>query len=115
MAPKITAPDAAFTGTVSGIEFTAGVGEVDSIDDAARAVLTDHGYTIEASAKVVEIPEGTPSEEWTADQLKAYAAKHEIDLGSAKKKPEMVQAITDAEKAKEAAATGDPNGTPPAE
>lgn len=108
MAPKITAPDAAFTGTISGIEFTAGVGEVDSIDDAARAVLTDHGFTIEATPKVVEIPDGKPSEEWKADQLKAYAAKHEITLGEAKNKPEIVKAIQDAEAAKAAAGAENP-------
>ncbi|MDZ4046185.1 MAG: hypothetical protein U1E32_10470 [Rhodoglobus sp.] len=113
MAPKITAPDSAFTGTVSGIEFTAGVGEVDSIDDAARAVLTDHGYTIEAAAKVVEIPEGAPEEKWTADQLKAYAGKHAIDLGEAKKKPEILKAIEDAAAAK-AAADGNGAENPPA-
>lgn len=46
MSIKITHPDGA-NATVSGIEFVGGVGEVKSLDDAARAVLTDHGFTFE--------------------------------------------------------------------
>lgn len=41
----------------------------------------------------VEIPEGDPSEEWTAKQLDAYSAAKGIDLGSGKNKAEKVAAI----------------------
>lgn len=54
----------------------------------------------DAPKKAVEIPEGKPSEDWTGDQLKAYAEKHELTLGSAKNKAEIVKAIEDAEAAK---------------
>lgn len=42
-----------------------------------------------------EYPEGTPSVEWTAAQLQAYATGHDIDLaGSKASKADMVAAIT---------------------
>ena len=53
MAPKVTAPEQ-FTGERSGLEFVAGVAEVDSLDDAARAVLADHGFTVEATEAEVK-------------------------------------------------------------
>ncbi|MBO3663729.1 hypothetical protein [Microbacterium stercoris] len=43
--------------------------------------------------ETVEIPEGDPSEEWTAKQLDAYAAAKGIDLGSGKNKAEKLAAI----------------------
>lgn len=94
MAPKITAPDA-FTGVRSGIEFTDGVAEVDSLDDAAREVLAAHGFTVDGANKApqAEIPGDKPLEQWTKAQLKAYAAARGIDLGEAKKNEEIVAVI----------------------
>lgn len=63
----------------------------------------------EAPKKVVEIPEGDPTTDWKGDQLKAYAEKHELDLGSAKNKEEMVKAIEDAKAAKSAEAAKNAN------
>lgn len=103
MAPKITAPEPV-TGSISGLDFTAGVAEVDSLDETARAVLTDHGFKIDDTKQPVTIPDGAPSTDWKGDQLKAYAEKHELDLGSAKSKPELVAAIEAADKAKADAA-----------
>lgn len=40
-----------------------------------------------------EFPEGDPSEDWKVDELKAYAASKEIDLGDASKKADLVSAI----------------------
>lgn len=54
--------------------------------------------------KTVDIPDGKPEEKWTVDQLKAYAEKHELDLGSAKNKGEILKAVEDAEAAKAKAA-----------
>lgn len=48
---------------------------------------------LDSEDTVVEIPEGDPAESWTNDQLKAYAAKHEIDLGDASKKAEYLAVI----------------------
>lgn len=47
----------------------------------------------EQSEQDVDIPEGDPSEEWTAKQLDAYAASKGIDLGTGKNKAEKVAAI----------------------
>ena len=98
---KIHTPVKGFTGSVVGVTFADGVGETD--EPAKLAYFHRHGYTVEEkTAKTVEIPEGAPSEEWKVDQLKAYAEKHDLDLGSAKTKPEMVAAIKAAEAKKTA-------------
>lgn len=44
-------------------------------------------------SEAVSIPEGDPSEEWTAKQLDAYAAAKGIDLGSGKNKAEKAAAL----------------------
>jgi hypothetical protein len=38
-------------------------------------------------------PEGEPTDKWTVPQLKAFAADHAIDLGSATKKPDIFAAV----------------------
>lgn len=96
---KITTPVKGFSGAVAGVTFTDGVGETD--DEGAIAYFTRHGYDVE---KTVAIPEGKPTGDWKGDQLKAYAEKHSLDLGSAKTKPEIVAAIEKAEADKAAAA-----------
>jgi hypothetical protein len=48
----------------------------------------------------VTIPEGDPTDKWSAAELKAYAAREEIDLGDAKNKGEVFAAITAVLKAK---------------
>lgn len=47
-------------------------------------------------SKDASLPEGEPSEDWKGDQLKAYAEAHNVDLGSAKTKAEIVAAIDSA-------------------
>ncbi|GGD33119.1 hypothetical protein GCM10010915_11880 [Microbacterium faecale] len=89
--PKITTPVKGFTGKVAGVSFVDGKGE--TTDKAALAYFRRHGYGVDAAEKAVEIPEGEPTADWTAAQLKAYAEKHEVDLGQAKTKPEIVEAI----------------------
>jgi hypothetical protein len=44
----------------------------------------------------VVIPDGDASEDWTADQLKAYAKRENIALGSATSKGDIVKVIADA-------------------
>lgn len=44
----------------------------------------------------VEIPDGDPSEKWTAAQLKAYAVKNTVDLGEAKNKDEILAVLVPA-------------------
>lgn len=93
--PKITTPVKGFTGKVAGVSFVDGEGETD--DAGALAYFRRHGYGVDAAEKAVEIPDGKPSTDWKADQLKEYAEKHEVDLGQAKTKPEIVEAIEKAE------------------
>lgn len=40
-----------------------------------------------------EIPDGPPTTSWKIPQLKAYADEHEIDLGAAKKKDEILAVL----------------------
>lgn len=100
---KITTPVKGFTGTVAGVHFADGVGETD--DPIALGYFERRGYGVEKADAPISIPDGKPSTEWKGDQLKAYAEKHSLDLGSAKTKPEMVAAIEKAETEKAAAET----------
>jgi len=95
----IKAPVKGYTGRVVGVAFSDGVGETE--DAAALAYFRRHGYTVEDTEKTAEVPEGAPSGEWKVDQLKAYAEQHEIDLGKASKKDEIVAAIEAAAKQSE--------------
>ncbi|GLU91344.1 hypothetical protein [Agromyces sp. NBRC 114283] len=109
MAPKITTPVKGFTGNVAGVAFVDGRGETD--DPIALGYFERRGYGVEKAAapEPITVPEGKPSTDWKVDQLKAYAEKHELDLGSAKSKPELVAAIekAGAEKAAASTAAGD--------
>ena len=110
---NITTPVEGFTGVTVGVSFVDGKGETDN--ESAIAYFHRHGYGVESAEKAVEIPEGAPSTDWKGDQLKAYAEKHEVDLGSAKTKPEIVKAIEDAAAAKAAADDSTKTGeNPPA-
>lgn len=80
-----------FTGISAGVQFTDGVGETDDV--AALAYFRTAGYeVVEAKAKV-DIPDGEPSDSWTVAQLKAYAAEHDVDLGDAKNKPDILAVL----------------------
>ncbi|MEV6544399.1 hypothetical protein [Streptomyces sp. NPDC051665] len=70
-----------------------------------RAVeLLDGGYAVPADEDLAAADPGTraepdsnsdkPLEKRTVDQLKAYAAEQEIDLGDASKKAEILDTIT---------------------
>lgn len=57
--------------------------------------LADGGFIVkDKTAEVVEIPDGDPTEEWTAKQLDAYADAKGIDIKSAKNKTEKLAALT---------------------
>lgn len=88
----ITTPVKGFTGHVAGVDFVKGVGETD--DENAISYFERHGYEVSGTpAPTPEAPEGEPSDKWTNDQLKAYAAEKEIDLGDASKKVDILAAI----------------------
>jgi len=94
MAPKIHTPVKGFTGVVAGVTFADGVGETD--DRAALAYFERHGYTVDAEPKA-PFPDGAPSEAWKSAELKAFAKAHDVDLGSASNKADIVAAITAAQ------------------
>lgn len=61
-----------------------------STKEVARLV---EGGFIEEIKTEAEYPEGEPVESWKGDQLKAYARDHQVDLGGATNKADMVAAI----------------------
>lgn len=58
------------------------------VDDALAATL---GGEWQAEGA---LPSGTPGKSWKVPQLKAYAAEHDIDLGGATTKDDILAAIT---------------------
>ncbi|WP_402843774.1 hypothetical protein [Microbacterium sp. GXS0129] len=87
----ITTPVEGYTGVVVGVSFVDGHGETDN--PAALAYFARQGYTIEDTAPA--FPDGDPTEKWTGDQLKAFAAAKEITVTDGKK-ADVLKAITDA-------------------
>ncbi len=90
---EIRTPVKGFTGKVAGVQFTDGVGE--TADEAALAYFERHGYDIVPEEQEPDplYPEGDPTEKWTVDQLKAYAADHDIDLTGVSGKDNVVAAV----------------------
>lgn len=81
---------------VSGLTFVDGKAEVAQFDDAARAVLTDHGFTFDGDAEPVEEDVvGQKLEDLTRAEIDALAAERGIDTTGAKNKKEAI-AIIDA-------------------
>lgn len=88
----ITTPVEGFTGHVAGVDFVKGEGSTD--DENAISYFERHGYGVSGKPEPkVVLPEGEPNEKWKVDQLVAYAAEKEIDLGEAKKKDDILAAI----------------------
>lgn len=63
-------------------------------DETAEYYLS-RGWAVAdgASPAASDIPDGDPSEEWTAKQLDAVAERDGVDLGGATKKADKVAAI----------------------
>lgn len=81
---------------VSGLTFVDGKAEVANLDDAARGVLTDHGFTFDGDAEPdVDEVVGQKLEGLTRAEIDALAAEHGIDTTGAKNKKEAI-AIIDA-------------------
>ena len=76
---------------VSGLTFVDGVAEISALDDAARAVLTDHGFTFDGENDVPESPEDeaarlaaeTAEAQRLADEKAADDGKAEADRQAA--------------------------------
>lgn len=74
-------------------KFVKGVFETNDKEIADRLAALGHTLTGEADAK--------PLDEMKVDELKAYAAEHNIDLGDATKKADILKIV------QEAAASGE--------
>lgn len=70
-------------------KFVKGVFETN--DEAIASKLKDLGYTVESEA------DSKPLDKMMVDELKAYAAEHNIDLGDATNKADVLKAIQEAE------------------
>lgn len=69
--------------------FVKGVFETN--DEALASKLKDLGHTVEGEA------DAKPIDEMKVDELKAYAAEHNIDLGETKNKADILKTIQEAE------------------
>ena len=69
--------------------FVKGVFETN--DEALASKLKDQGHTVEGEA------DAKPIDEMKVDELKAYAAEHNIDLGEVKNKADILKTIQEAE------------------
>lgn len=69
--------------------FVKGVFETN--DEALASKLKDLGHTVEGEA------DAKPIDEMKVDELKAYVAEHNIDLGEAKNKADILKTIQEAE------------------
>lgn len=69
--------------------FVKGVFETN--DEALASKLKDLGHTVEGEA------DAKPLDKMKVDELKAYAAEHNIDLGGAANKTDILKTIQEAE------------------
>lgn len=92
MVPVVRTPVEGYTGSVVGVTFVDGEGE--TTNDSALEYFQRQGYEVVYDAPL--FPEGVPAKAWKVDELKAYAAAHEVDLGEAKTKDEILAALTPA-------------------
>lgn len=65
------------------------------VPDARAGYFTDKGWRVVQTTSGGDGPT-EPNESWKVDELKAYAAEHDIDLGDATKKADIVAAIAGA-------------------
>jgi len=110
-------------GLYNGAPITARVGDVVDLPDEYAAGLLAGGLAALVSQEEPvgdddtstdqPFPDGDPSGEWTAKQLKAWAKAHDVDLGGATRKDDILAALTETATVKEPdeqTATTDPTG-----
>lgn len=97
---KIIAPNQKFNGKRAGVAFVDGQAETD--DESVIRYFVKHGYTVEGKAKKAErTPEAPKVDDPATDklaglnveELRAHAAENDIDLGGARTKAEIRDAI----------------------
>lgn len=97
---KIYAPNKQYDGISASVSFIRGVGETEN--PGLLDWFKNHGYTVEEPPE--EIKKDPPAKEpskfdgMDADQLKAYAAEHGIEIGNSTSVNGILKKITDAEK-----------------
>lgn len=92
MMHKITTPVKGFSGDVGGLQFTNGHAETD--DPNLVSYFRRHGYTVEdGQGKQDEVGDEKTLDDMKVDELKAYADGHNIDLGEATKKADILAVI----------------------
>jgi len=86
-------PVPGFTGTVLSAHFVDGTAQVNSENELAY--FERHGYkVIYPPVTQSPIPNGDPSDKWSVEQLKAYAAKHHVALQDARSKAEILEKLS---------------------
>lgn len=87
---KIICPNKQYTGVSASVAFANGVGETDNLHliDWFKA----RGYTVEDEEPT------SPFDGMTVDELKAYAAEKNIDIGNATSQAGIIKKIQGADK-----------------
>lgn len=92
---KIIAPNKQYNGVSATVRFINGEGETD--DAHLIKWFKSKGYEVEEAQK-----DNTPPNQFegkTLDELKAYAAEHNIDIGKATTEEGIIKKIEEAQKA----------------
>jgi GH25 family lysozyme M1 (1,4-beta-N-acetylmuramidase) len=72
-------------------------GRTVEVPDESKGYYLSKGWAVDVvmaeEVEGIDIPDGDPSEDWSAKQLDAFAERAGIDLGGATKKADKVAAI----------------------
>ena len=93
---KIYAPNKQYNGISASVAFANGVGETDN--PTLLEWFKSHGYTVEEEETKEPTKEPTKFDGMDAEQLKAYATEHNINIGNSTSVNGILKKITDAEK-----------------
>jgi sugar phosphate isomerase/epimerase len=93
---KIYAPNKQYSGISASVVFVNGVGETEN--PTLLKWFKDHGYEVEVVEKKDPPNEPSKFDGMDVEQLKAYAAEHNIEIGNASSVNGILKKITDAEK-----------------
>lgn len=100
MSITISTPVRSYSGVVAGVQFQDGTATVESLAPSARAYFERAGYvlgTVEADTTTGDQgPAPASFDGMKVADLRAYADTHDIDLGDATKKADIVAVLTDA-------------------
>ncbi|BBI32037.1 hypothetical protein [Cohnella abietis] len=89
---KVIAPNNQYNGVSAGVTFIHGSGETS--DPSLLDWFREHGYEVEEVQEEIKQPAtDKPLDKQTLPELKDYAALHEIDIGEASKKEDILSVI----------------------